>query len=239
MKKPSISYKNSEKLATFFRFFQKNSEKGSILLEIAIGISVLAVISGFVIRKTMTANKYMREQLTKSNIETITILLASFVANNKRLPQPSEVNDGIESDFFNDLPTIKFGYVPYKTLGIPSTVAKDGNGQPLIYIVEPALTANYSKIYGNDFDEKTFCSNIPLPKISIQGSSKNDVIAFVIDTKNHKNSLGENIIIRPTAHTFWVTRDVLLMKYLKNSPCRIENFQQNSDRHLHGFNDDF
>ena len=234
---------------------RKNSSKGSMLLEIAIGIAVLAIISGFIIRKTMTTNKYMREQLTKSNIETVAMSVASFVANNKRLPRPSETNDGIESAS----PNVKFGYVPYKTLGISATIAKDGNLQSLIYIVEPALTANYSKIYGDDFDTQFFCSGIPAPKISVQGNwnrgnqinssfenLNNDVIAFAIDTKGHKNLIGENIILRPTAHTFWITRDMLLMKYLKNSPCAIENpqqdignFRQNSDRHLQEFEDDF
>ncbi len=227
-----------KKLIDLSKLSRKNSKKGSILLEIAVGISVLAITSGFIIRKTMTANRYMREQLTKSNIETITISLASFVANNKRLPRPAETTDGIESNSSN----IKFGYIPYKTLGISSTNAKDGNFQPLVYIVEPALTANYSKIYGNEFDSKVFCSDIFVPKILMQTNSTNNdnsVIAFAIDTKNHRNLIGETIILRPTAHTFWITRDMLLMKYLKNSPCITENPKQNTYRHLQEFDDDF
>lgn len=229
-----------QKPSIFLRFFQKNSKKGSILLEIAIGISILAVISGFFIRKSMTANKYVREQLTKSNIETVAMSVASFVANNKRLPRPSEMNDGVESGLLD----IKFGYVPYKTLGISETIARDGNLQPLVYMVEPDLTANYSQIYEDTFESRVFCSYVFSPKISVQEnfdspSSNNDVIAFAIDTKDHKNSLGETIILRPTSHTFWVTRDVLLMKYLKNSPCAIENPQQNSNRRLQEFDDDF
>lgn len=234
-----------QKSSIFFRFFQKNSKKGSILLEIAIGISILAVISGFFIRKSMVANKYMREQLTKSNIETVAMSLASFVANNKRLPRPSETNDGIESDS----PNVKFGYVPYKTLGIFETAAKDGKFQPLVYMVESDLTANYSRIYEDTFDSRVFCSYIYSPKISVQGNLNrenfdssnlnNNVIAFAIDTKDHKNSIGETIILRPTAHTFWVTRDELLMKYLKNSPCAIENPQQSSNKRLQEFDDDF
>ncbi|MCR4623391.1 MAG: hypothetical protein K5780_01900 [Alphaproteobacteria bacterium] len=234
-----------QKPSIFLRFFQKNSKKGSILLEIAVGISILAVISGFFIRKSMTANKYIREQLTKSNIETVAMSVASFVANNKRLPRPSETNDGVESSSLD----VKFGYVPYKTLGISATIAKDGNLQPLVYMVESDLTANYSQIYEDTFESRVFCSYVFSPKIYVQensnrenfdsSNSNNDVIAFAIDTKDHKNSLGETIILHPTAHTFWVTRDVLLMKYLKNSPCAIENPQQNSNRRLQEFDDDF
>lgn len=223
------------KLSIFSKFSRKNSKKGSVLLEIAIGISILAIISGFIIRKSMAANKYMREQQTKSNINTVVISIASFVANNRRLPRPSASNDGIESDSEN----LKFGYIPYKTLGISEATAKDGNRQFFVYIAEPELTKNHSKIYGNEFLSNTFCKNIHLPKISIQGHTSNDPIAFAIDTKEHKNLIEEKIVLRPTAHTFWITRDMLLMKYMKNSPCYAESPQQNTVQHLQKFDDDF
>jgi hypothetical protein len=204
-------------------------------LEIAVGISILAIVSGFIVRKSMIANRYMREQKTKSNIDTIVISIASFVANNQRLPRPSATNDGIESDSEN----LKFGYIPYKTLGISEPTARDGNQQPFVYMIEPQLSENFTKIYGNKFYSNVFCRNIHSPKISIQGYSSDNVIAFVIDTKNHKNIIEEKIKLRPTAHTFWITRDMLLMKYLKNSPCSSENPQQNTNQHLQEFDDDF
>lgn len=217
----------------FSNVFRK--EKGSILLEIAVGISVLAIVSGFIARRIITANKCVREQVTKSNIDTVIISIASFVANNRRLPRPAETNNGIESDYSN----IKFGYIPYKTLGISSTIAKDGNKKDFVYIVEPELTKNYAKIYGDEFDNNIFCKDINVPKIAIQESPCNDVIAFAIDTKDHKNIIGETIVIHPTAHTVWIGRNMLLMKYLRNSPCLSENSQQNSDQHLQELEDDF
>lgn len=204
-------------------------------MEIAVGISILAIISGFIVRKSMAANKYIREQQTKSNINTVVISIASFVANNQRLPRPSSTNDGIENESEN----LKFGYIPYKTLGISEKTAKDGNLQPFVYIVEPELTKNHSKIYGTEFHSNIFCKNIHLPKISIQGHPSNSPIAFAIDTKNHKNVIEEKIILHPTAHTFWITRDIMLMKYMKNSPCSAENPQQNTNQHLQEFDDDF
>lgn len=204
-------------------------------MEIAVGISILAIISGFIVRKSMVANKYMREQKTKSNIDTIAISIVSFVANNQRLPRPSETNDGIESNSED----LKFGYIPYKTLGISEPTARDGNRQPFVYMIEPQLSENSAKIYGNEFDSHVFCKNIHLPKISIEGHFPDDIIAFAIDTKNHKNLIEEKIMLRPTAHTFWITRDMLLMKYMKNSPCFSENSQQNTNQHLQEFDDDF
>ena len=219
----------------FSRFYRKNSKKGSILLEIAVGISILAIISGFIARKSMAANKFMREQQTKSNMNTIVISIASFVANNQRLPRPSETNDGIESNSIN----LKYGYIPYKTLGISSNTAKDGDMKPFVYMIEPILAENHATIYGDEFNPDVFCKNICTPTISIRENPHGNVIAFAIDTKDHNNFVGEEIILNPSAHTFWITRDVLLMKYLKNSPCSIENPQQVEDLHLQEFDDDF
>ncbi len=219
----------------FSKFYRTNSKKGSILLEIAVGISILTIISGFIVRKSIAANKLIREQQTKSNINTIVISIASFVANNQRLPRPSETIDGIESNS----PNLKHGYIPYRSLGISETIAKDGAKKPFIYMIEPKLSENHSTIYGEEFDSSIFCKNICTPTISFQKNLNNDVIAFAIDTKDHKNSIGKEIILNPTAHTFWITRDMLLMKYLKNSPCMIENPQQNTDQDLQEFDDDF
>lgn len=222
-------------LSILSNFYRKNSKKGSILLEIAVGISILAIISGFIIRKSMVTNKLMREQQTKSNINTVVIAIASFVANNQRLPRPSETNDGIESNSSN----LRYGYVPYKSLGISETTAKDGNKKPLVYMIEPELSKKHSTIYKTEFNSNVFCKNVCTPTISSQQNINNDVIAFAIDTKDHKNTIGEKIILNPTSHTFWITRDMLLMKYLKNSPCMIEIPEQNTDQDLQGFDDDF
>ena len=219
----------------FSKFYRKNSKKGSILLEIAVGISILAIISGFIVRKSMAANKLIREQQTKSNINTVVISIASFVANNQRLPRPSETNDGIESNSSN----LKYGYIPYKSLGISEIAAKDGDKKPLVYMIEPKLSENHSTIYGEEFDSSIFCKNVCNPTISIKENPNKNVIAFAIDTKDHKNYIGKEIILNPTAHTFWITRDMLLMKYLKNSPCTIENPRQNADQDLQEFDDDF
>ena len=204
------------KIASYF----SKSGKGSILLELAVGISVLAVISGFVIRKTMSATKGMQAQITKVNIDTIVVSLASFVANNNRLPRPAENGTGVEGSA-----NIKCGYVPYKTLGISEKIAKDGTGKLLIYAVEPILTQNFERIYWDEFAAPCFCQEIIYPQIKINQNSSKNVIAFVIDTQKPEIS-DRDIKIHPTANTTWISRDMLLMKYLKNSPCVRENVRE-------------
>ena len=47
-----------------------------------------------------------------------------------------------------------------------------------------------------------------------------DVIAFVIDTKNP--NIKDKIFVSPSHNTNWVSRDIILMRYLKNTPCKQE-----------------
>lgn len=207
------------------------SGRGAILLEIAVGISVLAVISGFVIRKTISTGKHMRAQITKTNINTTVVAIAAFVANNNRLPRPSEDVNGNEGSS-----QAISGFIPYKVLGISEKIARDGNAKPLTYIVEPSLTSNFSRIYNDEMDENCFCKNIINPSIKITGYDSENIIAFVVDTRKHEISR-ENSVITPSTDAAWVSRDMLLMKYLKNSPCRREN--ANSQRSTPDFDNDF
>ncbi len=195
-----------------------NSRKGFILLEIAIGIAILTIISGAAIKKMLITKKSLNEQITKTNIDTVVIALASFVAINRRLPKPALDENGVES-----VHNCSIGFVPYKTLGLSEHIAKDGRLNSLVYIVEPSLT-NSSYIYENDIDNNSFCNSVLNPRIKFNSNLSSDIIAFVVDIKAHKNIIHEQYIeLQPSEYTVWVTRNVLLMKYLKNSPCEREN----------------
>jgi hypothetical protein len=194
--------------------------RGSFLLEIAIAISIIGLISGFFITKTIITSKAVREQITRSNISIVSIALASFVANNSRLPRPSIDRNGHECE---ESETNYVGKIPFYTLGISAKNAMDGNGRPLVYIVEPFLTFNFSHIYDTNVD-RCFCSGISSPKISVDkiSTSFNSIIAFVIDTEDNLPAISEKIHVTVSKNTHWISRDMILMQYLKNSPCRRE-----------------
>ena len=195
--------------------------KGSLLLEIAIGISVIGLISGFFLTKGIAINRVAREQKTKNNIEIVTSSLASYLATNKRLPRPSSSeSNGIESENTNTT----VGIVPFNTLGISEKYVIDGNGRHLIYMVEPALTAACELIYFDSssiISSKYFCDSVVLPKIKIKTNAKNDdIVAFVIDTAdNPPLTSDEGVTVSPSVHTFWVRRNFLLIHYLKSCAC--------------------
>lgn len=197
---------------------------GSLLLEIAIGISVIGLISGFFLTKEIAISRMAREQKTKSNIEIVTSSLASYLATNKRLPRPSSSeSNGVENENMDTA----VGMVPFNTLGIAERYTIDGNGHHLIYIVEPALTAAYELIYFDSsslISPKYFCDSVVLPKIKIKSNTKNDdIVAFVIDTSDNPPLVSDkNIVISPSVHTFWVRRNFFLIHYLKGCACEKE-----------------
>ena len=173
-------------------------------------------MSGFVFRKAIVTNKLKHEATTKLNIESVTMAIAAFVSICGRLPYPAHDASGLESE--DPSP----GYVPYKALGISEQTAKDGYSRPLIYIPEKKLIFSDDQgVYcRNELDTNCFCRSINMPGIEISGDVYGTIVAFAIDTLDHKNIINEDhIVINPSRHTFWISRDMLLMQYLKNAPC--------------------
>lgn len=212
--------------------------RGSLLLEIAVGLSVIGLISGFFITKSITMGRIARERKTRDNIEVVTAALASYLATHRRLPCPAVLDAPVGSDTVGirgyEKQGCVIGAVPYNTLGISEKSALDGKGRPLIYIVNSELTDHFESIY---FDEnkmsdplsipRFFCDSTILPNIRISSSAENsDIVAFVIDTiENSSKILRENdnvVIVRPGPYTFWIRRNFLLIHYLKGCPCNRE-----------------
>lgn len=190
--------------------FLNYGNRGTILIEIAIAITVLSIITGFSVAKYGIYRKIQRERITKDNIENVTIALAAFVAKNKRLPLPSG-SSGEES-------TTNEHMIPYQTLGIDRKYTLDGDANPLIYIPEPFLTQNFSAIYEDDLSQKCFCEGYN-SRITIQGM-QHQTVAFVIGTRKSKISFNQNSIhVVSDPEIFWISRDMLLVKFLKSSPC--------------------
>jgi type II secretory pathway pseudopilin PulG len=219
---PNIISKIKTKIALSYSKFGKR--KGSLLLELAIAVSIIGLISGFFIKKTISANRAMRLQITKNNIETVTMALASYVANERRLPRPAADKNGDENNASEQDLSNFVGHVPFNTLAIPAKTALDGEAKPLIYIVEPNLTSNFDAIYeGNLFSSSYFCYPIADPKISVSRlTNLPDIIAFAIDTADNFPNISDKITITASKNTVWVSRDMILMKYLKNPPCRAQ-----------------
>lgn len=206
--------------------------RGSFLLEIAIGLSVIGLMSGFFITKQVAMHRISRERRTKANIEFVAASIASFVASNYRIPRPASEN-GIESTN----PTDCIGTIPYNTLGIPEQNTLDGRGRPLKYIIEPEL-AFCNELYPNPDDvfeqmdsrNNSFCKDISIEqhKITIKNQDcVKDPVVFVLDTSDAKILTTESgtITVIPGANTFWIRRAMLLIDYIKTSPYRVQDYR--------------
>jgi type II secretory pathway pseudopilin PulG len=194
-----------------------------LLLELAIAMSIIGVISGFFIKKTIAANRALRIQITKNNMETVVMALASYVSKHSRLPRPAADKTGYENNASVDAELASFvGYIPFNTLGISAKTASDGEARLLIYIVESSLTSSFDTIYeGSLFSSSYFCYPITNPKIFINELKDSpDIVAFVIDTADNFPKISNKIIIAMAPYTLWMSRDMILMKYLKDAPCR-------------------
>jgi type II secretory pathway pseudopilin PulG len=231
---PDIISKIKIKIAYFYSKF---GERGSFLLEIAIAIAILGLIGSCFIQKSILINKSMRQKITRNNIATVSLALASFVANNNRLPRPSLNNNGVECQESESPLTNAIGQVPFCTIGVAAKTALDGDGKPLIYIVEPALTGNFASIYNNSM-VSCFCNadsarNILINKMP---ALEWNPIAFVLDTADNQPTVSDVVRVTISANTHWVSRDMLLMMYLKSKPCRTPAIQESPQDSSDAFN---
>lgn len=202
----------------------KKKTIGTILVEIAIGISIMGVIAGLTMSYFSAQNKVNRHKVTIDNIETITMAITAFLAKNYRLPRPADDCNGNEGNG-------RGKFVPYKAIGIPAKIAMDGNATPLIYVVEPDLTQDFNCIY---FDSampypQAFCDKHIIPTITIE-NAENIEVAFAIDIHNSGISFQKDkVYIRQREYTTWFSRDILLMKYLKSPPCNSIKYSEKTD----------
>ncbi len=201
----------------------RSSKYGFILLEIAIAICVIGVICGTISKNVAIQKNIYVKQRTKENIDIIKHALADFVSVNFRLPSPSKnQNSGEEGEY-----GVICGHIPFITLGIDKKHTKDGNGKEFYYVVEPELTdRNISRIHqkleldvysGNCFC-KNYESRICLTALNIDIVDQNAKIAYVV-TDREPQIDGHMCIIETTPNTFWLTRGILLSKYLHIQPC--------------------
>ena len=195
------------------------SNNGFLLLETTIVLAVVSLLSVIYIRSATLHQKAYMARLTKENIENVSYAIIDFLAKNSRLPRPSaSPNSGEEND------NTTYGYIPYKTLGIPRKITLTSANIPLFYVAEANLSdTNITNIHNDDdwniigTSENCFCK-LYKPSIKIEGYDEDINIAFAItDTKPiEDNNL---CCIINTENTKWFTRGLLLTKYLKTAPC--------------------
>jgi type II secretory pathway pseudopilin PulG len=124
----------------FLRSDQKRGLPGFSLVE----MSFVLVITGMIFGSALSLMKgYLdlnKQTITIRNQEKIMSSLAQFLGRNGQLPCPARASDGFSGIAAKECTEDYTGIVPFLTLGIPESFAKDGNGNFMTYAVEPYVT---------------------------------------------------------------------------------------------------
>lgn len=198
-------------------------KRGFLLLEAVLVLGIISVILSLNVQRTRHMREQKRHEVTNRNYEIITCALAAFLSKNNRLPCPaSDAASGTETA------SCLSGYVPCEALGIHHSCAIDGYGKPIFYIPNPDLVVRFSHINYDtedaalvEDDNRCFCKNIEQSRLKLINKSQlfqNAVIAFALSDVSPEISAG-TITVTANEKTCWITRDMLLIRYLRTAPC--------------------
>ena len=210
---------------------------GFSLLEIAIALGIIGVIGGMSLPMINSLYRHKKDHQTEQNLNQVTQALAAYVLVQKHLPYPANPQaDPDQAGLSEDGRVI--GLVPYRTLGLSESVAKNGYRYWLTYAAPLELTNKSIRhlITTNEGEESssTFCEiKHPIaflnvinedgrPVLSIE--NENDLIAFVLVSHGSKGegafdkqgsrrpTLGRDKIINATDDLNFIDRPISLSK---------------------------
>lgn len=127
---------------------------GMSLIETAFVLVIMGVVMGAVVSSVNTFYMQMRIRKTEENQERIVRALAHFFARMQRLPCPADPAAVGEAVGQMSTEQRYIGIVPFKTIGVPERVAKDGFGNWMTLCIDPSLT-----YYIPTPNKKSFCED--------------------------------------------------------------------------------
>lgn len=178
---------------------------GFSLIEAALTLVIAGIMISLTLPALMTAQRSNRHQITQTHQQQLMQVLAGYVVKHDRLPAPSTPDRKGESvnTATDDLVISKMvGIIPYKELGIPETMARDGHGHWFTYAVLPDLVEksnSQDKLNPETISNLYFCHEVRVKKMielkSIAGDwllknqeSTTDFIALVLISHGSKGS---------------------------------------------------
>lgn len=230
------------------------------LIEVAVVLIILGVILGLTIPLVTSSQKISQHKITESRQHQVVQSIAAYVLQHSKFPGAAAQSDGKISPCHQS--DICMGYVPYRDLGLPESVARDGNGHWMSYAIHCELTrtgvnadATTEKICR--VSKRVFRIKSSITRDDLVASST-DPVAFVLishgdqgrgallDSGDRIPSAGqeaENSQGSPdfydgrspdnSHHLFWVTRNNFMATYAKN-PCNPDgNIGQGYSRNQH------
>lgn len=113
----------------------------------ALVLSIIGIISAYAIPVFLQARSVARWKETDAKIEALTYALAGYVQLNKQLPYPANpVANGAHAAG-GQVKGLITGIIPYRTLGLQESDAKDGFHHWISYSAASTLTNDISEQY--------------------------------------------------------------------------------------------
>jgi len=141
--------------------------KAFSLLEMAISLGIIGVILSAVIPIWKGAKHHVAIQTTQAHQAQLLKALGAYLSLYQRLPCPSSCEKGSIGVAQSKCSSSFVGIIPYRTVGIPEKMAKDGNGHWITYIVDPNLTQPHKALWDPDHlfsEQSVFCTrSVPSP----------------------------------------------------------------------------
>lgn len=155
----------------------KASDAGYSLIELAIVLTIISLIGGMSAPFLLQQIEKTRRETTQKHQQEVMESLASYLSFYKTLPCPADPTARGEASGVARLQCSQashaIGIIPYRTLGLPESVARDGYKNFITYAVEPKLISRP----GSEFDYKRFCEKINARSLKVLDEKKVSVIA--------------------------------------------------------------
>lgn len=134
-------------------------QAGFSLLEMSIVLVIIGTLASFMMPILLKQSMLAKRTLTHEHQKEIFYSLAAYLLAGNPLPCPADpaatgAQFGMAREGGCSEPIQAIGILPFRTLGMPESMARDGYQHFFTYAVEPALAQEPDDFKGGTFDDK-------------------------------------------------------------------------------------